>query len=1249
MEESGLRYTVFAFPPPRAASSGSLNSMASTPAKPPTLPPDSGRPGESPSSAYSALAQSPIERERFLQHLTDNTGRPILYLDGRHIVRFINKPFQDWIGKNESQILNLHAAAVFGELTYRFYQPFLGRALVGEPCSVETVSLVRVGAAPHIRVSFYPHARIDGQIVGVYILALDIEEDYQLRQSLIAKELEIRALADNIGMPLSKSDRNLRYLYVNQVACEWFGRREEEIVGGNWRDVIGDDQFAQIQHHAERALAGEAVSYERYARFPGHAAGHIRVKIVPYSDTNEKVAGVYVVITDIEQDHQLKQEIIQRERQLRLITDNIGLPISYITADEKIGFYNKTGEEWTGVSEQDVMGKPITEAFGEAVVDIVRPYLNKALAGEQVSYERLGNYPRRGLRWVRGHLLPDRREDNSVAGIYTVLTDIHDDVVVRDSLLQQERQMRLFTDNIPESIAYIDTDRRYKFVNNTFLRHRGKSRHEVIGRTSEEVLGNEAARLADPFVARALAGETVTYERLVQLAGGQQRWFRVRTVPDLDRNSQVQGLYVVGIDIHEIRMAQATLETSEAELRFAMDSLPYPMAYIDRDYRHRLVNKPAEAVLGKSRDQLLGKTALEAFGERHFAEVMPFWQRALAGETVTAERLIGPDPATQRWMLVRYTPRYDNDRNVIGLYSAATDIDELKRAELDLRRANWLLSSHFENTPLAVIEWDPEFRVRRWSPQAEKIFGWREAELTGKHYHDWRFVVEGDAAQADAVTEKLIVQMEPRATSLHRNHRKDGRVIWCEWYNSSLRDDAGNIISILSLAQDVTTRVLAEERLVHQATHDSLTGLPNRTMLQDRLRQAISRARRGGHRIAAMFIDLDRFKDVNDTLGHRIGDELLREISARLARVVRESDLLVRLSGDEFMVVLEQVTDLESPQVVATKLLDEIRLPSRIEGHDIHISGSVGISLFPDDAEDVETLLKNADMAMYHAKELGKNNYQIFSADLAEHGTATRLMENALRSAVVRNEFELYYQPKIDMRSSRIVGAEALLRWHHPTRGIVSPGEFIHLAEETGLVHEIGDWVLDTAFSQARRWQEAGFTDLRLAINLAAGQFRATNLAERIQERIIREGCRPQSIEMEVTETGMLRDPEGVGRTLTALREMGLRVAIDDFGTGYSSLSHLKRFPIDTLKIDKTFVADIMTDRDNIAIVSAVIALARALDMDVIAEGVETEAQRALLAAQGCDAYQGYLFSRALPAPEFEALWRRQAQAAARS
>ena len=1203
------------------------------PASPETLGGGSSSPGTSAAPA--------LNRVRMLEHLTDNTGRPVLYLNAHFHVMFVNKPFQAWISLTEIDIVGRHAAHVFPKAAFQFYESYLQRALAGEATQVETLSLVRLADPRHIRVSFFPDAQDDGAIIGIFILSQDIEEDVQLRQRLVDKEREIRSIADNIGMPLSKSDRMLRYQYVNRVACEWFGRSEDQIIGKTWAEVIGKTQFAEIAPQVARVLAGETVTYERSAEFTGYGRGQIRVNMFPERSTAGDVIGVLVAIADVDQDFRLRQEIIHREQQIRLITDGIGLPISYISADRRVRFYNRTGEEWTGISEKSVLGKTIEEAFGADVVDAVRPHLEKGFAGERTTYERLADFRERGKRWVRGHIVPDKTDDARVRGIYTVLTDINDDVMLRESLLEQERQLRLFTDNIPETIAYLDVNRRYKFVNNTFLRHNARRREDVIGKTSEEVLGNEAARLGDPYVARAIAGETVTYERPVTHPDGQRRWFRIRTVPDKASDGTVQGLYVVGMDIHDIKLAQAVLETSEAELRNAMDALPHPMAYMDKTYCYRLLNKQVESLMGKPRDELLSRPFYQVFDEEYFQLLKPYWDRALAGETVSVERMMGADPASRRWMTVRYTPRIDSIGEIIGFYSVATDIDALKRTELDLRHANWLLSSHFENTPLGVIEWDENFRVRRWSPQAEKIFGWRESEVIGRHHHDWQFVVESDQALADAVVTKLTTNLEPRTTSLHRNHRKDGEVIWCEWYNSSLFDEAGKVVSILSLAQDVTNRVQAEERLVHQATHDSLTGLPNRTMLQERLRQAISRARRAGHRVAAIFIDLDRFKEVNDTLGHRIGDALLCEMATRLNHVVRDSDILVRLSGDEFMVVLEQVTDTDSPSIVAGKLLEKIRLPMTIEGHDIHVSGSIGVSLFPDDASDVETLLKNADMAMYRAKELGKNTYQLFSSDLAERGAAMRVLENALRLAVGRREFELYYQPKVEIATGRIVGAEALLRWHHPSRGLVAPGEFIALAEETGLILEIGAWVLDEACLQLSRWHAAGFAEIHLAINVAASQLRGADFATHVNECILRADCLPQYLEVEVTETSMLLDPEGVGRTLEQLRQHGVRVAIDDFGTGYSSLSHLKRFPIDILKIDKTFVADILTERDDTAIVSAVIALARALDMEVVAEGVETEAQRVLLAGHGCDAYQGYLFSKPLPAAEFEALLAR--------
>jgi diguanylate cyclase (GGDEF)-like protein/PAS domain S-box-containing protein len=1192
------------------------------------------------------LERETLEREQLLRSLTDRAGLPIAHVSASLRFLFVNQPFLDWVGRSKSDVVDQAVRDVFPLEVVDFYYPLAMRALAGETFKAEFASTARRGDVHHMEVNFFPDAVADGTVTGFFFMVRDIEQEFQLRQSLIKKEMELRAIADNIAIPISKSDRDFRYQYVNRVACEWFGRAESEIVGRRWPEIVGQAQFEQIQQRAARALAGEIVTYERYAEFPGRPGAHIRVNIFPSRSPQGDIDGVYVVINDVDADHRLREELLARERRIRLITDNVGLPISYIDADMRVQFCNQPGLNWINLTEDELVGRRMDEVFGAEAVAQIAPHLTQALAGTRQTYERMAKNRGGENRWIRGHMVPDFDEQGRVVGVFTVLTDIDSDVRLRRDLEEQGRQIRLFTDNIPESIAYLSNDRRYKFVNNTFLRQRGLPREQIIGRTSAEVLGQVAADLAVPHVERAFRGETVVYERLVSVPAGTpgvnvERWHRIRTVPDFGADGCVQGIYVVGIDIHDIKTAQDVLRTNEAELRQAMDSLPYPMAYVDKSLTYQFVNRSMEAMVGKSREEMVGAAIPTLFSPLRMREFEPILARVMAGETFTLERLITSDDDSQRWMNVRYTPRRDADGNVIGFYSASTDIDALKRKELELRRANWMLSSHFENTPLAVIEWDAEFRVRRWSPQAERIFGWTEDEVLGRKLADLHFVVDDDRDDVMDVIGRLQQQDQSHFTSLNRNYRKDGRTIWCEWYNSNLLDDEGKLVSVLSLAQDVTARVHAEERLVHQATHDSLTGLPNRALLQDRLRQAITRARRNQTRVATLFIDLDRFKDVNDTLGHRVGDELLRAMATRLNETVRETDILVRLSGDEFMVVLEQVADLPAAETVASKLLDEIRSPSVIEGHEIFVSGSIGISVFPDDAEDGDALLRHADLAMYRAKQTGKNTWRMFSAELEEHGSNMRMMENALRASIARNEFELYYQPKVDMVTNRIVGAEALIRWHHPQRGLVMPGEFIHLAEETGLVHRIGDWVLDAAVSQIRAWRDAGLADIQLAINLSAGQFHASNLGDRIIEAVRRENIPPSSIEVEITETGMLKDPEGVGHTITALRESGISVAIDDFGTGYSSLSHLKRFPIDTLKIDRSFVADVLTDRDDAAIVAAVIALAKALDIRVVAEGVETETQRAHLAALGCHAFQGYLVSPALARKDFEALLKR--------
>jgi diguanylate cyclase (GGDEF)-like protein/PAS domain S-box-containing protein len=455
------------------------------------------------------------------------------------------------------------------------------------------------------------------------------------------------------------------------------------------------------------------------------------------------------------------------------------------------------------------------------------------------------------------------------------------------------------------------------------------------------------------------------------------------------------------------------------------------------------------------RDELNGRAVADVVGDERFAQMRPLLERVLQGETVSVEQLLTQPVGDQRWESVHYAPNRDAEGRVIGIYAVHTDVHDQKKNEDALRRANWMLSSHINNTPLAVLEWDRDYRLVRWSPQAEELFGWRADEVLGMPLDGNPLLHDEDRGAVAELLTRLMSGEEPRTTGLTRNSRKGGQTIWCEWYHSCLLDDRGNIVSILSFVQDVSLRIQAEERLQHMATRDALTGLPNRVLLNERLAQAIAHAKRSGRRVGVLFIDLDRFKNVNDTLGHRIGDELLKSVSAALGSALRDTDLLARLGGDEFMVVVEDFEEPATLGTIARKLLEAVAQPFKIEEHDIYVTSSIGISVYPDDSDDPEELLKHADVAMYHSKELGRNTFQFLDADLAQHRLRQHRLESALRNALKDGLLRLHYQPVVRLSDNAIVGAEALLRWTDAEYGSVSPKVFIALAEESGLIHAL--------------------------------------------------------------------------------------------------------------------------------------------------------------------------------------------------
>jgi diguanylate cyclase (GGDEF)-like protein/PAS domain S-box-containing protein len=451
---------------------------------------------------------------------------------------------------------------------------------------------------------------------------------------------------------------------------------------------------------------------------------------------------------------------------------------------------------------------------------------------------------------------------------------------------------------------------------------------------------------------------------------------------------------------------------------------------------------------------------------------------------------------------------------------------------------------------------------------------------------------------------------------------------------------------VIALIRDITDRKNAEEQIAYLAYHDSLTGLPNTRLFKDRLIQSIASAKRNNRLLAVLFLDLDRFKIINDTMGHGVGDKLLQETSSRLLECVRDSDSVglnavndfgssvARMGGDEFTIMLEGVDSIQAVSLVAQRLIDKVSEPVNLDGLDVYTSTSIGVALYPNDGDCVESLLGNADAAMYHAKDQGKNNFQFYTESMNEASAERLEMENSLHKALTNNEFVLYYQPQVDVVSGKVIGMEALIRWQHPENGFISPAIFIPLAEDTGLVVEIGTWVIREACQQLASWIRAGFKPVKISVNLSAKQLQVPGLDLLISETLKEMNVPVEYLSVELTETAIIVEPEIALKRLNKIKSLGIQLSLDDFGTGYSSLSYLRRFPIDTLKIDQVFIRDIKVDHEAAALVKAIISMAHSLGMNVVAEGVETQDQLEFLAANACDMIQGYLFSKPAPAEE---------------
>ena len=564
-----------------------------------------------------------------------------------------------------------------------------------------------------------------------------------------------------------------------------------------------------------------------------------------------------------------------------------------------------------------------------------------------------------------------------------------------------------------------------------------------------------------------------------------------------------------------------------------------------------------------------------------------------------------------------------------GWSMQARAVAAMRDANRTLDAEKQLTQTIIQSSPFAIYTRDINALITAWNPAAEKLFGWRAEEILGKPLLSVPVdkKKETDALRDRVLSGETVIQLEVQ------RQKRDGTLFDLSTTLAPLRDASGEIDGYLAIATDITDRKASEKQIEFLAYRDVLTGLPNRLLLQDRFEQAMGHAERAESKMALLFLDLDNFKTINDSLGHAVGDLLLKEIAARLGECVRDTDTISRQGGDEFLIVLSDLRGRDAITPVLLKIRERLQAPFELDGHELSTSVSMGVAIYPDDGRDFDTLLKKADTAMYRAKDAGRNSYRFFDAQMNIEAVEHLSLKSGLSKAVARGEFVLHYQPQIDLTTGAVVAVEALIRWNHPELGMLAPARFIPVAEDSGLIVPIGEWVIREACRQAVAWQAAGLPPLVMAVNLSAVQCKRGDVEQSVLQALKETGFDPHFLELELTESILLQNTEQVLASVQRLKLLGVKLSIDDFGTGYSSLSYLKRFDVDKLKIDQSFIRDLGTDPDDAAIILAIIQMARSLNLKTVAEGVETAEMVARLRQFKCDEAQGYYFARPMPAP----------------
>ncbi|SFU73832.1 EAL domain-containing protein [Pseudoduganella namucuonensis] len=1046
---------------------------------------------------------------------------------------------------------------------------------------------------------------------------------------------------------VQRPDGSIAMPFASPGIHEIYGLRPEDVeqdVSRLVATIHPDDEVRNLAAMAESARTMSPFHVEFRVHHPEKGGRWVEARSQPQREPDGSVLW-HGFTHDITERKQMELALIASKQEFHILAEN--LPDSIVRYDRNARHIYLNPSAWRelAVGTSELPNAALDKLWDTPSGAFYRRKVQQVLdTSSPVEFEFVADpLPSKSeARYYHVHVVPEYSHDGQLIGALGRAHDISERKRAEKMLIQREREFHSLAENLPDNLARWDREGRYLYVNPTHESTLRVPAAHVLGKTIGEAFPDGRFTPVEQAIATVIeTGQPQRFTRQpVPQEDGTMRLHEISLTPEWNAHGEIMAVLAIGRDMTEQFRLQTAIASREQELRALAESSPGMMGsfhlrpdgtvcmpYVSPNILEHFGLHPQD-VVDDATPLLMrnhpddARRVQESIAES--ARTMLPWREEY--------RILHPTLG-ERWMESHTKPQRHPDGGIVW-HGYVCDITERKRMEELLRKRAREFRALVENSPDTIARYDRDCRRVYANPRMVADMGGDMVRILGTT--PAQFPGGASALEYENILRQVCERGEERNFELRW---KTGDAEVCTQVRMTPEfDGAGEVAHVLAVGRDITEIDQYRKQIHHQAFSDALTGLPNRMLLSDRIHQAIADAAYHGHQFGLMMLDLDNFKEINDTMGHGVGDELLRTAAKRLLACVRSYDTVARLGGDEFSVLLPNMRRGDDLATIAGKILHELAEPFVLDGQELFVTCSIGIALYPADSTEIDALYKYADSAMYHAKKMGRNNFQFYEPEFTVRSQERMEVETALRKAQEKGELVLYYQPQIELQTGRLVSAEALLRWQRPGHGMVAPDRFIPIAEASGMILGIGEWVLLSACQDAVCWNRGRATPVRVAVNLSTRQFIRNDLVGAVRRVLAETGCSPAWLELEITESLLLEDSTEVAAMLAALHEIGLSISIDDFGTGYSALSYLSRFPVSQIKIDRSFVSEIPAQRNKCELVKAMLSIASALHLETVAEGVETIEQAEYLTAHGCRLAQGYLFGRPMRLAEFEAI-----------